>query len=310
MYVIRDLDEVKFQENCILTIGTFDGIHLGHQSIIENLLNSKKTKADCATIITFEPHPQFIIESNKKNIKLLTTIEEKIEILKSFDIDRLIIIPFTKEFSQINSLDFLEKILIKKIGFNKIIIGYDHAFGKNRHGNIDIIKKLASGFNFEINLVSPLSIDNTIISSTIIRELLLKGDVAKASEFLSRNYSLRGKVIKGEGLGRKLNAPTANLSLLNTNKLIPKDGIYAVWATFSDKKYKSVLYIGNKPTFLGKQHSIELNVFNFSGDLYDQVIEIEFIDRIRDDIKFNNTSDLITQINIDKQKARQILDNK
>ena len=308
MKIFRSLDEIRRNDNCVLTTGTFDGVHLGHQSIIETLIKSVYHQGECSTIVTFEPHPQFVVRSPKRdNLRLLTTIDEKISILERSKIDRLIILPFDQNFAQLSSEEFIENILIKKIGFNKIIIGYDHAFGKDRQGNYEILKELSKKYNYSITVMPPLSVDGVIVSSTGIRKLLGNGSVELAAKCLGRNYHLSGSVIRGEGRGKTLNIPTANIKPIAIEKLIPKDGVYAVWAKFENQKFKAVLYIGTKPTFFNKDRSIELHLFSFSGNLYGKKLEIEFKAKIRDDCYFEKVEKLIKQIEIDKQKTLEIL---
>lgn len=308
MRIFRSLEDIHRDDCCILTTGTFDGIHLGHQSIIKSLHDSVSHDDECVTIVTFEPHPQFVVKSPKRNgLKLLTTIEEKISILEDLKIDRLIIISFDEKFAQLSSQEFIEKILVKRIGFKKIIIGYDHAFGKNRQGNYEILERLSKQYNYSIIVLPAFSLDGVIVSSTKIRKLLLIGDVELAAKYLGRNYRLTGKVIRGEGRGRTLNIPTANIEPISNEKLIPKDGIYAVWARLGDQNYKAVLYIGTKPTFAFNDRTIELHLFNFSGNLYGHTLEIEFKARIRDDYHFEKVEKLIKQIEHDKEKTLEIL---
>jgi len=310
MRIFRSLDDVQRDDNCILTTGTFDGVHLGHQSIIKTLHKSVSHQNECVTIVTFEPHPQFVVKPpQKNNLRLLTTIEEKISILESLNIDRLIVLTFDEKLAQLSSQKFIENILVTRIGFKKIIIGYDHAFGKDRQGNYEILQRLSKKYNYSIIVLPALSVDDVIISSTQIRQLLSSGDVELAAKYLGRNYRLTGKVIKGEGRGRSLNIPTANLKPISTEKLIPEDGIYAVWARIERQQFKAVLYIGFKPTFAFKHRAIELHIFNFFGDLYGQIIEIEFKAKIRDDYHFDNVGKLIEQIENDKQKTLTILTN-
>ena len=310
MKIFRSLDDIQKNDNCVLTTGTFDGVHLGHQSIIRTLHDSVSDQNECVTIVTFEPHPQFVVKSpQKNNLRLLTTIEEKIEILQNLNVDRIIIVPFDEQFAQLSSHEFIEKILVQRIGFKKIIIGYDHAFGKDRQGNLEILEQLSKKYNYSIVVLPPFAVNGEIISSTKIRNLLSKGDVESAAKYLGRNYRLAGEVITGEGRGRTINIPTANLKPLSRDKLIPKDGIYAVWAELENQKFKAVLYIGVKPTFAYYQQTIELHIFDFSGDLYGEIIEIEFRAKIRDDHHFDRIEKLIEQIEIDKQRTLQILTN-
>ena len=310
MKIFTSLDDVQRDENCILTTGTFDGVHLGHQTIISSLRQSVGHQNECVTIVTFEPHPQFVVKSpQKNNLKLLTTIEEKIAILQKLNVDRLIILPFDEKFAQLTSQQFIEKILVQGIGFKKIVIGYDHAFGKDRQGNYQILEQLRQKYNYSIIALPAFSLDGVIISSTRIRQLLLSGDVELAAKYLGRNYCLTGKVIKGEGRGRTLKIPTANLEPLSDKKLIPKDGIYAVWARLGQQKLKAVLYIGFKPTFNYNSRTIELHIFDFEGDLYGKNMEIEFKAKIRDDYHFNDVKKLIEQVEIDKARTLKILIN-
>ena len=310
MKIFKSLDEIKRDDCCILTTGTFDGVHRGHQAIIKNLQYSVSRDNECVPIVTFEPHPQFVIKSPQKNgLKLLTTIEEKILILEDLKIDRLIIVPFTEKFAQLSSQQFIENILVKKIGFKKIVIGYDHAFGKNRQGNYEILEQLRQKYGYSIVVLSAFSLDGVIVSSTKIRKLLLTGKVELASKYLGRNYRLKGKVIRGEGRGRTFNIPTANIEPVSREKLIPKDGIYAAWARLGGQVYKAVLYIGTKPTFAFNRRTIELHIFNFSGNLYGQTLEIEFKTRIRDDFHFEHVEQLIKQVEKDKEKTLEILTN-
>ncbi len=308
MKIFRNLDDVEHKANCVLTTGTFDGVHLGHQSIIRTLHDYAKERGGNVTIITFEPHPQFVVNTAQKNgLRLLTTIEEKIDILQQFEIDRLIVIPFDTKFAQLSSSQFIEQILVKKIGFQTIVIGYDHAFGRDRQGNFEALDQLSHRYGYEIIVCPPFEMDGVIISSTKIRKLLASGDVEQAARYLGRNYRLTGSVVPGEGRGRTLNIPTANLTPISEQKLIPLDGIYAVWARLRSGRYPGVLYIGSKPTFAFKRQTIELHILDFAGDLYGQKIEIEFVARIRDDQQFDNATKLVERIEQDKMAARAIL---
>jgi riboflavin kinase/FMN adenylyltransferase len=308
MDIVRNLENLRQDSNCIITPGTFDGVHRGHQSIIQILSENAKQLNGCKTIVTFEPHPQFVIKRDKKNeLKLLTTIDEKISIFQSLDIDRLIVLEFNEKFARLHSHDFIESVLIHKIGFKKIIIGYDHAFGRDRQGNQKVLEELGKQYNFAITVVPPFSMDGTIISSTQIRKLLRDGKIEHANKFLGRDYQLTGSVIAGEGRGRTLNIPTANIKPNSEQKLIPGDGIYAVWAQWRDQLYKGVLYIGVRPTFSHKDRSIELHLFDFSGNLYGETITVGFKAKIRDDCKFDKVADLLHQVENDKKKTLEIL---
>jgi len=310
MKIYKRLDDVQRDENCIITTGTFDGVHRGHQSIIDTLHRAVDNRDQCRTIVTFEPHPQFVVRSPKKgDLKLLTTVDEKIAIFETLNIDRLIILPFDRQFAQLTAREFIENILIRKIGFRKIVIGYDHAFGRHRQGNYEILKQLSEKYQYSIIMLPPFSLEGEIISSTRIRRLLWQGEVERAARYLGRNYCLQGRVIRGEGRGRTLNVPTANIEPLSADKLVPGDGIYAVWAELDRQKFKAVLYIGSKPTFAGRERSIELHIFNLVKNLYGQKIVIQFKAKIRDDYQFEKVEQLIQQIENDKQRTLEILAN-
>ncbi|MBC8184971.1 bifunctional riboflavin kinase/FAD synthetase [candidate division KSB1 bacterium] len=308
MEIISRLQDLKQNKNCVITTGTFDGVHLGHQSIINQLHKTASSINGCATVITFEPHPQFVLKPNRETeLKLLTTLEEKISIFDKLQIDRLVVLTFTHELSNLTSQEFVENILIQKIGFKSIIIGYDHAFGKGRSGNIKTLSGLKKKYNYSIVQMTPFAFDDTIISSTKIRQLILSGNVSLAAKYLGREYKLAGKVIKGEGRGKTFSIPTANVFPLSDKKLIPQNGIYAGRVKFKNKKYKAAIYIGKKPTFSNNRLFIEAYFFEFSGNIYNEMIEIEFTERIRDDIKFDNAKKLYTQIEKDKKKTLEIL---
>ncbi|MFZ5518457.1 MAG: bifunctional riboflavin kinase/FAD synthetase [Candidatus Zhuqueibacterota bacterium] len=310
MEIFNDLGSLQQNSNCVITIGTFDGVHLGHQSIIRTLKEKAEEYGCCTTIVTFEPHPQFVIQPKRTNgLKLLTLIDEKIAILEKLGIDRLIVIPFTPEFSQLSSLEFIEKILIAKIGFKYIIIGYDHAFGKNRDGNQQVLEQLRHRFNYQISAVLPFRSGDVVISSTQIRKLILNGDIETAAQYMGRNYQISGKVIHGEGRGRTMRVPTANILPWSEEKLIPKSGIYAAWAYLGQRKLRGVLYIGTRPTFSNHQVSIEMYIFDFDEDIYGESITIELKNRIRDDLKFEGAEKLIAQIELDKKQTLELLNN-
>ena len=310
MEIISNLEYLKANKNCIITTGTFDGVHLGHQSIINKLHDTAAKTRACSTVVTFEPHPQFVLIKNRETeLKLLTTLKEKIAIFEKLKIDRLVILPFTNELSNLTSEEFIENILIKKIGFNSIILGYDHAFGRDRSGNIKVLERLREKYDYSIIQMPPFSIGYTIISSTKIRRLISSGNVSLAAKYLGRKYKFAGRVIKGEGRGKIFSTPTANISPLSDKKLIPQDGIYAGWVIFKNTKYKTIIYIGEKPTFSYKNLSIEAHLFNFDGNIYNELIEVEFTEKIRDDFKFDNAEKLYEQIERDKKKTLEILSN-
>ncbi|MFQ5822756.1 MAG: bifunctional riboflavin kinase/FAD synthetase [bacterium] len=310
MEIYWDINRVKKYKNSVLTVGTFDGVHLGHQFIFEEL-NKRAVKLDAqTTLVTFKPHPQLVLKSlNKPKIRILTTIEEKIDILKSLNINRVVVIQFTKEFSKTSSYDFVHKYLYQTIGFNEIVIGHDHAFGKNREGDIKTLRTLGSELGFNVDELPTFKVDNIVVSSTKIRNLLQEGKVSHASKLLGRNYFFSGKVVKGDGRGKSFNFPTANIKPASEDKLIPQDGVYAVYTNFAGHKYQGMMNIGLRPTFGSLKHTIELHIFDFNKNIYGEELIIEFVDKIRNEIHFSNSDELVEQLEYDKEKSLQLLQN-
>lgn len=304
MEVVNNIEEFNFKNSSAITIGTFDGIHLGHQQIINELCKISKRKRLDSIIVTFSPHPQTVLKSqNKKDIKILTTIKEKIDFLLKLDVDYLVIIQFTKEFSNISYSKFIESYIINKLNAREIVIGYNHAFGKNREGSVDSLINLGKEFNFNVNIVEPVKYKDEIVSSTRIRNVLIDGNVYEASQMLGRNYLLLGRVIKGSGIGSSINVPTANIELDDDFKLIPKNGIYIAKILVREMIYNALLYIGTKPTFNLKKLFIEVNIFDFNDNIYDESIAIEIIERLRPDKKFKSIEALTEQIQKDREEC-------
>ena len=309
MKVYRHLDEFQKVNNAVVTIGTFDGVHIGHRKIISRLTEVAKQINGESVILTFFPHPRMIINPEDVNLKLITTINEKAKLLEGLGVDHLIITPFTRDFSNLSAETYIKQILVDKIGTRKIIIGYDHHFGKDRQGDLKELQNCSSDYNYEVEEIPEQDIHDVAISSTQIRQALLKGDVETANEFLGYPFSLYGRVIKGDQLGRTMGFPTANLLIEENYKLIPRDGIYAVKVKIdSDSQvYNGMAYIGNRPTINGMSKNIEVNIFDFSRDIYRQYITIEYHHFIRDDMRFDNMDELKAQITKDKQSAISLL---
>lgn len=306
MEIYRDLSVIEHNPNAVITIGMFDGVHLGHQALIEKVQKKASQIIGLSTIITFSPHPQLILYPEQmQNICLITSDEEKIAIMENLGVDRLIILNFTNAFAQLSAREFVEKILLQQIGFKVIVIGHDHHFGKDQSGDIRLLKKLSIQYNFQIEIADVIRVDKEIVSSTSLRQLIRTGNVRQAKKFLGRNYTLTGKVVAGEKRGRLLNFPTANLVLANPQKLVPKDGIYAVTVKVGSQKFLGALNTGKRPTFSGMNRSIEVYVLDFEGDLYGQLLEVEFLTYIRDEIKFQDTAQLTQQIQQDVNYVRQ-----
>ncbi len=302
MIVKNSLKEVSSKNSSIVTIGTFDGVHLGHQKIIKQLVASSKKNNLISTVLTFFPHPRMVLQQNS-DLKLLNTLHEKTAILKSCGLEQLIIEPFTKEFSRLTALEFVRDVLVNKLHTKKIIIGYDHRFGRNRTASIGDLKEFGQVFNFEVQEISAKEINDVSVSSTKIRNALSEGDIKKANTYLGYSYMLTGTIIKGKGLGKQLHFPTANLQIKEPYKLIPKNGAYIVKSTLNNKATFGMMNIGYNPTVNGKKKSIEIHFFDFNNDLYNQKIQVHLIDRLRDEEKFSSVEALKTQLQKDKETA-------
>lgn len=316
MKVYRSLSEFKKVNNAVVTIGTFDGVHFGHRKIISRLTEVAKRINGESVILTFFPHPRMILNPEDANLKLITTIEEKAQLLENLGVDHLIITPFTRDFSNLTAETYIRQILVEKIGTSRIIIGYDHHFGKDREGNLAQLQRFSTEYNYEVEEIPEQDIRDVAVSSTQIRQALIRGDVKTASEFLGDPFSLFGLVIKGDQLGRTLGFPTANLLIEDNYKLIPGDGIYAVQIKLQDDFsitdstptiYNGMAYIGNRPTINGMSKNIEVNIFDFNRDIYRQFITVKFLHFIRGDIRFDNLELLKQQINSDKLSALALL---
>ena len=307
MKIIKDLAEIQWDKKSVVTLGTFDGLHLGHQEIVGEVIRKSREIDGRSFLLTFDPHPRKVIPG-RNDVKLLSTLEEKISILEKLGLENLLVINFTIEFSKQTPEDFVKKYLIDGIGLSEIIIGHDHHFGKGRDGNFELLKKIGKKNNFSVTLVTEYSVDGETISSTKIRNALLEGDVVKAGKMLGRNYSFKGKIVRGDGRGKKLGFPTANISANDKDKLIPAKGIYAAECIVQKEKYFGLLSLGSRPTFHKDGDVIpEFYIFDFDRDIYDEVMKVEMIEKIREEEKFNSVDDLIIQMKKDEEKGRIIL---
>lgn len=290
-----------------ITIGAFDGIHLGHKALFQETLRIAQTLNLEPLVVTFDPHPRKVIQPHL-SLKLLTTLEEKLELIEKEGFLKIVILPFTLALAELSPDLFVEKYIVDYLKTRYVIVGFNFRFGRNRLGDTELLKNLGAKYQFQVKIVSPVIIDEKRVSSSLIRDLIAKGEVDKASLFLGRPYLLTGKVIKGKGRGRLLGFPTANL-LVSEEKLIPARGVYAVWAYLHNRKYKGALNIGFNPTFSERELSIEVHLLNFdtSQDLYNQLIRIEFIKYIRNEKKFTSMEELKVQIEKDCQLVDKIL---
>jgi len=287
----------------VLTIGTFDGVHIGHQKIINRLNQIKTGEDNNSVILTFFPHPRSVLNFGD-DFKMLNTIEEKIQLLNKFGLDHLIIEPFTKEFSRLTALEFVRDILVNQLHINKLVIGYDHQFGKNREGNFEQLKEYGELYHFGVEEIPAQEIKNVSVSSTKIRKSIEEGDIEKANTYLGYSYLLSGKIIKGEGIGRRINYPTINLYIEEGYKLIPKIGVYIVKTEIETRVVFGIMNIGFRPTLDGKHQTIEIHLLDFHGNLYGKKMQIHVLKRLRDEKKFDSMESLTEQIKKDEETAR------
>ncbi|VXB64075.1 Riboflavin kinase / FMN adenylyltransferase [Maribacter litoralis] len=285
-----------------MTIGTFDGVHIGHLKILNKIINHAKSTELKSSVLTFFPHPRMVLQKDA-NIKLLNTIEEKINILERLGLDVLIIHPFTKEFSRLTATEFVRDILVNTLNTKKVIIGYDHRFGRNRTANINDLVTFGNTYDFSVDEIPAQEIDDVSVSSTKIRKALEDGDIETANNYLGYDYMLTGTIIKGKGIGKQLGYPTANLSIAEDYKLIPKNGAYVVNSVINGKTVYGMMNIGFNPTVNGTKKSIEVNFFNFDADLYNLKIQVNILVRLRDEHKFETVDALKTQLAKDKEKS-------
>ena len=308
MKIYQGIEEFCPVQNAVVTSGTFDGVHLGHKVILKRLIQLAKKRQGESVVLTFWPHPRFVLYPNDTSLKLLSTFQEKASYLSDLGIDHLIKIEFTKKFSQLSSEEFIHNILIDKIGTKLLVIGYDHRFGKNREGSFQYLANNSHKYGFEIEEIPRQDIENIAVSSTKIRNALESGEIKTANEFIGNNYRLTGKVIKGSQIGRDLGFPTANIVVEESYKLIPADGAYAVKIGYQDRWHNGMLNIGFRPTVNGTTRTIETHIFDFNQNLYGQVLTIGFVEKIRGEKKFENLDALSKQLTLDRKDAMKILD--
>jgi len=306
--IFHSINEFHSDKKTIVTIGTFDGVHLGHAAILKKLTQNTQNETFESTVLTFFPHPRMVLQG-KSDLKLLNTINEKIELLEKIGIDNLIIHPFDEKFAELNAEAFVSTILVDHLRVQKIIIGYDHRFGKNRTANIDDLISFGAQYGFEVEQISAQEIDEISISSTKIRTALEEGDIQLANEYLGYSYFLSGTVVKGKQLGRTIGFPTANISLEEDYKLVPQNGVYIVQAEIDCKTIYGMMNIGFNPTVQGKQKTIEVHLFDFDTDIYNRKIQVAILQRIRSEKKFESIELLTKQLEEDRNFSRNYLQN-
>ena len=306
MDTIQGIKNYTSSSKSILTIGTFDGVHMGHQKIINALVKDAKEKKLQANLLTFFPHPRMILKS-ERTIKLIDTIQEKEIILKKLGIDNLIIHPFSLEFSKLSAVEYVRDILLKKLKICSLYTGYNHHFGKNKEASVDDLILFGQKYGFEVRTVSAENISSITVSSTKIRDAILNSDFEIAKKFLGRDYELNGVVIKGKGLGKTINFPTANLNIKEQYKLIPSKGVYLVRVYYNNNFFEGMMNIGNRPTIQGINQTQEVHIFNFNKNIYGEHLKVLFLKKIRDEKKFNSVEDLKNQLIKDKDTCKRNL---
>ena len=309
MEVHYNIEQLPAFRNAVITIGTFDGVHSGHRQIISKLKEEAKNINGETVIITFHPHPRKVVSSTILGIRLINTLEEKIELLEQLGIDHLVVVPFTDAFANQQAEEYVGHFLVDKFHPHTIIIGYDHRFGKERKGDYLLLEKLAPVFNFQLKEIPKHVLDEISISSTRIREALLHGKIEIADKLLGYEFFFSGTVVHGDKLGRKLGYPTANLKVVNEEKIVPGNGIYAVFAQTegSSEKLKGMMSIGFRPTVDGKTRVIEVNIFNFNEEIYDQTLKVYVKKYLREEVKFDGLESLVKQIGQDKIESLKVL---
>lgn len=308
MLTIRNTEHFRIEHPAIVTIGTYDGVHLGHQKILARLAALKSSTGLQTVVLTFDPHPRKVLFPGQTDLQLLTTVNEKLELLKKHGVDVTVVYPFTKTFSQLTSESYISEILVKSLNVKKLVIGYDHRFGKNRAGDIGMLRNHAAPHGFEVEEISARDIDHIAISSSRIRKALQEGNLKLATEFLGHSYMLSGRVIRGKQLGRTLGYPTANIEVEGEDKLVPANGIYFVEAVVSGQQHYGMMSIGTNPTTDPEDSvKVEVHLFDFDADIYGKQIGITFLKRLREEKKFANLEQLKQALLEDKQACQQLM---
>ena len=306
MQIFRQLNNLPAFKNTVITIGTYDGVHLGQQQIIRRINHIAKKVNGESLLVTFHPHPRLVVNNNY-NIKLLSPLDEKFDLLRQYGIDNVVVVPFTREFSQQEPQAYVTDFLVKSFNPHTIVIGYNHRFGKNRSGDLHLMQEIAKTHAFEVEEISKQEIENLSISSTKIRQSLQAGDVETAIHLLGHEYFIRGIVVKGKQLGQKIGFPTANLAIPSSEKLVPDNGVYAVRVKVKKQLFNGMLNIGWRPTVAGKSQTVEVHIFDFDADIYGETIQLDFVKLIRREQKFDNLEGLISQLKKDKIAALKVL---
>lgn len=306
MKIYTDLSNHTSINKTFVTIGTFDGVHVGHQKVLSNLVQSAKKNNASSVLLTFFPHPRMVLQKNT-DIKLINTIDERIKLLEKTGLEILVIHEFTKDFAEKTALDFVKNVLVDNLKISNLIIGYDHRFGKDREGNFEQLTAFGKKFGFNVSKIPQQEIDHITISSTKIRKAIELGNIEEANRYLGYCFMLTGEVVKGKNLGEKIGFPTANISIKETYKLLPKTGSYVVKAELENETVYGMMNIGFRPTVKGKNQTIEIHFFDFNKDLYGKSIQIDVLKFLREEQKFDSVEDLKNQLQKDREKSLEII---
>ena len=301
-------DEITPDDRSVVTVGTFDGVHRGHQAIIEYLKQRAGEQSGSSTLVSFDPHPRTVVHGEE--VPLLTTVSERADLLEHLGLDRFVIIPFSMDFAQLGPEEYVRDVLVQRIGLQEITVGYDHRFGKERAGDVDLLRDLGEEYGFEVDVIPPQEVDHDVVSSSTIRTLLQEdGAIKEANERLGRPYQLHGVVARGEGRGRQLGYPTANIELQDARKLVPKRGVYATTVTLPDgREQGGMMNIGRRPTFDEMNVTVEVHLLDFEGNLYGETLSVQFLQRLRDEQKFESADALAAQLSEDERRCRTVVE--
>ena len=306
MEVIHNIANYRPKKTAILTIGTFDGVHIGHQKIISDLVAKAKKEDLCAVVLTFFPHPRMVLQKESQ-LKMIDTLKEKRQLLEILGVEILIIQPFTLEFSRMTAIEYTRDLLVNGLGISKLIIGYDHRFGRNREATVEDLKNFGLDYDFTVEEIPAQDIASIAVSSTKVRNAITAGEIKKANQYLGRPFSLSGTIVKGDKIGRKIGFPTANLYIEEKYKLKPQNGVYLVQCHWDNQKYFGMMNVGKRPTISGKETQIETYFFDFDGDLYGKKLNINLLEKIRDEQKYDSLESLGNQLNIDQKSCRELI---
>jgi riboflavin kinase/FMN adenylyltransferase len=309
--IFKGIDDLGAFKNSVVTIGTFDGVHKGHQKILSRLDNLANEMSGESILFTFYPHPRMVVFPDNHNLKLIQTIDEKIDALRDFGLDNLIIYPFTKEFSRLTAFEFVRDILVEKLKVKTLVIGYDHQFGRNREGDLEFLKESAKIFDFNVEEISAEEVQEVNVSSTKIRQSLMNGEIERTNEFLGRSFQCSGVVVEGQKIGRTMGFPTANIDLNNQHKILPKDGVYAVRVKINGTSYNGMMNIGMNPTVVSEdstEKKVEVHLFDFDADIYGEHVAVFLYRYIRNEKTFSNLEALKSQLKHDSKEVRNFFD--